>query len=155
MNQSLIVMAFSQITRNFRPIWEAGLQDMVVATNSFNEHRLWLYPGIAVRSVTLPHRYGNSHATWDHTVLPAPRQRWHSRLYPSRSRYSIKRLRRDARLSWPRLLYDGLGLGHRCKKRLFWSRFYVFNVFYLKKTLAKFRAASRLTRSTFKITATK
>ena len=44
---------------------------------------------------------------------------------------------------------------------LFWSRFYVFNVFlifqtffYLKKTLAKFRAASRLTRSTFKITAT-
>ena len=40
--------------------------------------------------------------------------------------------------------------------------FYVFNVFYfpkvffiLEKTLAKFRAASRLTRSTFKITATK
>jgi len=40
--------------------------------------------------------------------------------------------------------------------------FYVFNVFlfsksflFLKKTLAKFRAASRLTRSTFKITATK
>jgi len=23
----------------------------------------------------LPHRYGNSHATWDHTVLPATRQR--------------------------------------------------------------------------------
>jgi len=45
---------------------------------------------------------------------------------------------------------------------LFWSRFYVFNVFFNfpnvffieKKTLAKFRAASRLTRSTFKITAT-
>jgi len=40
--------------------------------------------------------------------------------------------------------------------------FYVFNVFLfskrffiLKKTLTKFRAASRLTRSTFKITATK
>jgi len=36
--------------------------------------------------------------------------------------------------------------------------FYVFyfpNVFYIKKTLAKFRAASRLTRSTSKITATK
>ena len=31
----------------------------------------------------------------------------------------------------------------------------VFYVFYLWKTLAKFRAASRLTRSTFKITATK
>jgi len=47
---------------------------------------------------------------------------------------------------------------------LFWSRFftslYVFyfpNVFFFifKKTLAKFGAASRLTRSTFKITATK
>jgi len=23
----------------------------------------------------LPHRYGNSHAIWDHTVLPATRQR--------------------------------------------------------------------------------
>jgi len=33
--------------------------------------------------------------------------------------------------------------------------FYFPNVFYLKKTLAKFRVASRLTRSTFKITATK
>jgi len=26
------------------------------------------------------HRYGNSHAIWDHAVLPATRQRWHSRL---------------------------------------------------------------------------
>ena len=43
------------------------------------------YTGIAVGSVTLPHRYGNSHVIWDHTVLPAIRQRWHSsRLYPSR-----------------------------------------------------------------------
>ena len=33
--------------------------------------------------------------------------------------------------------------------------FYFPNVFYFKKTLAKFRTASRLTRSTFKITATK
>ena len=48
-----------------------------------------------------PHRYGNSHAIWDHTVLPATQQRWHSRRYPSRSWYSIKRPRRDARLSWP------------------------------------------------------
>ena len=54
---------------------------------------------IAVRDS--PHRYGNSHAIWDHTVLPATRQRWHSRLYPSRKWYSIKRPRRDARLSWP------------------------------------------------------
>ena len=35
-----------------------------------------------------PHRYGNSHAIWDHIVLPATRQRWHSRRYPSRSWYS-------------------------------------------------------------------
>jgi len=54
---------------------------------------------IAVRKVA--HRYGNSHATWYHTVLPATRQSWHSRPYPSRSWYSIWRLRRDARLSRP------------------------------------------------------
>jgi len=34
-------------------------------------------------------------------VLPATRQRWHSRLYFSRSWYSIKRPRSDARLSLP------------------------------------------------------
>ena len=34
-------------------------------------------------------------------MLPATRQRWHSRPYPSRSWYSIERPRRDARLSWP------------------------------------------------------
>ena len=44
---------------------------------------------IAVRKVA--NRYGNSHATWDHTVLSATRQRWHSRPYPSRSWYSLKR----------------------------------------------------------------
>ena len=45
---------------------------------------------------------------------------------------------------------------------LFWSRFHVFYVLFIfrtfllfLKTLPKFRAASRLTRSTFKITATK
>ena len=27
------------------------------------------------------HLYGNSHAMWDHTVLPATRQSWHSRLW--------------------------------------------------------------------------
>ena len=43
--------------------------------------------------------YGNSRAIRDHTVLPATRQRRHYRLYPSRSWYSIKRPRRDARLS--------------------------------------------------------
>ena len=58
------------------------------------------YTDIAKFAGHLPHRYGNSHAIWDHTVLPATRQRWHSRLYPSRSWYSIRRPRRDARLSW-------------------------------------------------------
>jgi len=48
-----------------------------------------------------PHCYGNSHAEWDHTVLPATRQRWHSWPYPRRSWYSIKQPKRDARLSWP------------------------------------------------------
>jgi len=33
--------------------------------------------------------------------VPATRQRWHSRPYLSRSWYSIKRPRRDAKLSWP------------------------------------------------------
>jgi len=27
------------------------------------------------------HRFGNSHAMWDHTKLPATRQWWHSHLY--------------------------------------------------------------------------
>ena len=54
-------------------------------------------------------------------------------------------------------LFTGICV-HRCKKTFFYVFnvfFYFPNVFYLKKTLAKFRAASRLTRSTFKITATK
>jgi len=38
----------------------------------------WSNTNIAVAE--LLHRYGNSHAIWDHTVLPATRQRWHSRL---------------------------------------------------------------------------
>ena len=42
--------------------------------------------GIAVRRQACHHRYGNSRAIWDHTVLPATRQRWHSRLYPSQLR---------------------------------------------------------------------
>jgi len=37
---------------------------------------------IAVRWPKSPHRYWNSRAIWDHTVLPATRQRWHSSLYP-------------------------------------------------------------------------
>jgi len=62
------------------------------------------YTDIAVRNVTLPHRYGTeTHMPYKITrcYLPPDRasQRCHSRLYPSRSWYSIKRPRRDARLS--------------------------------------------------------
>jgi len=35
------------------------------------------------------HRYWNSRAIWDHTVLPVTRHMWHSTFYPSRSWYSI------------------------------------------------------------------
>jgi len=66
---------------------------------------LFLYcKGKGKRSIAVrkkPHRYGNSRAIWDNTVLPATRQRWYSRLHLSWSWYSIKRPRRDARLSWP------------------------------------------------------
>jgi len=43
------------------------------------------YTSITVRTVTLRHRYENSRAIRDHTVLPAIRQSWHSRPYPSRA----------------------------------------------------------------------
>ena len=39
--------------------------------------------GYSSSQCNLPHRYGNLHAIWDHTVLPATRQRWHSRLTPT------------------------------------------------------------------------
>jgi len=57
---------------------------------------------IAVRSLTCQTATG-THMPYrmDRTVLPATRQRWYSRFYPSRSWYSIERPRRDARLSWP------------------------------------------------------
>ena len=61
-----------------------------------------------------------------------------------------------------RPVFAPAGATHRCKKR-FLRFFYFGHVlrillskrFLFKKTLAKFRAASRLTRSTFKITAAK
>ena len=46
------------------------------------------------------HHCGNSHAIWDHTVLPATRQRLHSRPYPGQSWHSINRPQRDAGLCW-------------------------------------------------------
>ena len=67
------------------------------------------------------------------------------------------------KMNW-RLPRSTANTHHRCKKTLFYFGhvFYVFNVFFIfqtfflfLQTLAKFRAASRLTRSTFKITAKK
>ena len=47
------------------------IQDCTMCTTSEGKGKR----SIAVRNT--PHRYGNSHAVWDHTVLPATRQRWH------------------------------------------------------------------------------
>ena len=60
-----------------------------------------LYTDLAVRSLTC-HTAVGTHVPYRITlVLPATQQRWHSRPYPSRSWYLIKRPRRHARLSWP------------------------------------------------------
>jgi len=56
---------------------------------------------IAVRWPKSPHRYWNSCAIWDHTVLPATRQRWHSSLYPQPKLVLDLATPGDARLSWP------------------------------------------------------
>jgi len=53
--------------------------------------KIWTVKVKGERSIAVcntPHRYWNLRAIWDHTVLPATRQRWHSRPYPSRSWYS-------------------------------------------------------------------
>ena len=50
------------------------------ANSITNTHFAQCKRSIAVRNK--PHRYVNSPAIWDHTALPATRQRWHSRLYP-------------------------------------------------------------------------
>jgi len=55
------------------------------------------YTDIAVRSLTC-HNATGTHMPHGITRLPATRQRWHSRLYPSQSWYSIKRPWRDVRL---------------------------------------------------------
>ena len=47
------------------------------------------------------HTATGTHMPYRITVLPATRQRWHSRPYPSRRWYLIKQLWRDAKLSWP------------------------------------------------------
>ena len=47
------------------------IQDCTMCTTSEGKGKR----SIAVRNTL--HRYGNSHAIWDHTVFPATRQRWH------------------------------------------------------------------------------
>ena len=56
---------------------------------------------IAVRSYI--HHYGNSHAMWVQTVLPATRQWWHSCFYPSKAGTQFSDPG-DAILSWPNWL---------------------------------------------------
>jgi len=46
-----------------------------------------VYSGLA--STYLLAAKGNSHAIWDHTVLPATRQRWKSYLYPQPKQVSL------------------------------------------------------------------
>ena len=77
-----------------RPLWSCPDPPLQQSQNTClsNAHSVNKYSivyGYSSSQSNLPHRYGNSHATWDHTVLPATRQRWPSCLYPSRSWYSI------------------------------------------------------------------
>jgi len=58
------------------------------------------------------HTATGTHIPHGITVLPATRQRWHSHSYPSRSWYSIKRPRRDARLSCPYWTSDAVDYNH-------------------------------------------
>ena len=88
----------------WRLLFSQGTSILLHKLTCWQNSKCWAiywYTDIAKFAGHLPHRYGNSRAIWDRTVLPATRQRWRSRLYPSRSWYSIKRPRRDARLSWP------------------------------------------------------
>ena len=97
-------IATIQYTCQYVVPWAQPIPDPKRHLDRFSRFCSKVKSKVSKRSIAVsdsPHRYGNSHAIRDHTVLPATRQRWHSRLYPSRSWYSIKRPRRDARLSWP------------------------------------------------------
>jgi len=52
-----------------------------------NQVKVKVNTDIEVRNRNYHTATGN-HAIWDHTVLSAIRQRWFTRLYPSRSWYS-------------------------------------------------------------------
>ena len=51
------------------------LQDTELIVDELKTSKSKVKKGIAVCRQACHHRYGNSHAIWDHTVLPATRQR--------------------------------------------------------------------------------
>jgi len=59
------------------------------------------WPYIAVsNTLYMSHRYGNSHAPRDHTILSDIRQKWHSRLYVTPATL-FSDTGRDGRRNWP------------------------------------------------------
>ena len=69
-----------------------------IKTNSGNKLK---YSDCTQQLVKPSHCYWNSRAVRDHTVLPATRQRWHSCLYPSRTKLVLNLAHpEDATLSW-------------------------------------------------------
>ena len=64
-------------------VWVFGCTFYRTITHTCTFSANWLKLIVKKRSIAVrkkPHRYGNSRAIWDHTVLPATRQRWYSRL---------------------------------------------------------------------------
>jgi len=103
-----------------RSIARVCLQRLILTCSSME------YSDIAVRNVTLPHSYGNSHAICDHTVSPATRQRRHSRLYSTRSWYSIQR---------PGGIQDWIDLGAAVKVRIPYPRLHITVAFAINTTV--------------------
>ena len=151
--QSFTKLSYSAIDNVLTNLLPAGLQDffqvLSVSNAMMTVNQMLEYPQIDALKTGLfgGHFFGSTNSgTWiNHELVNAtsvPHDAWNPN---------------------PALAFR---TKHRCKKTfstfLFWSPFYIYNVFfifqkffYFKKALAKFRAASRLTRSTFKITATK
>ena len=51
-------------------------------------HKLWDVSSQVWQLENMPHLCGNSHAIWDHTMLPVSRQRWHCCLYHSQLKHT-------------------------------------------------------------------
>ena len=64
----------------------------------------------AFRSVTLPHGYGNAHAVWNQTVLPATRQMWHS--WHIRLKFVTNRLHLYMPIMWKEDVIHNTGSRH-------------------------------------------